>query len=293
MADPTLIDLLRQGAKAWNDARARGLVPRRPDLSNADLQGIRLIGVDLDEVDLSYADLTGAVLPYASLRSATVAHANLTRAILASAKTIGADFTGANLSEADLTDSSFDRVNLSGADLRRAKLDRCRLVGASLGQVMTTENLGRAIHIDAIDVFAALPIDRPLSLRFVVDDGEDPRWPRVVILVEGHDVFGLLGHIGFAPSELFSAARPLLPKSPARRIGLYRCYCGEAGCQCVAPVITRVGNEVHWTDFRDFAGAYSTPEVDPQPEGGRALAIPNLRFDLKAYEAAVHRGERL
>lgn len=65
--------------------------------------------------------------------------------------------------------------------------------------------------------------------------------PKVVILVQGHDVFGLLGLIGFAPSELFCLTRPLVPTDPAQRIAVYRCNCGQGGCGCIAPLIKRVG----------------------------------------------------
>ncbi len=293
MADPRLIELLTQGAKAWNAARAQGAVPRHPDLSHADLRGIRLIGIDFDGADLSHADLTGATLPYASFKGATVREALLIKAVLAGTKANDAKLRGANLSEADLTDSTFDGADLTGADLRYAKLDRCRLIDATLIQVLTTGNLDRAIHSSAPEIFAALPSDRTLSLSFAIDNEADPSWPRVVILVEGHDVFGLLGQIGFAPSELFSATEPLVPAEPARRIALYRCNCGEAGCQCIAPLIQRVGDEVHWTDFRDFTGVYVTPETDPQPEGGRSLPIPTLRFDVATYDIAVSRGRLL
>jgi hypothetical protein len=136
-------------------------------------------------------------------------------------------------------------------------------------------------------------LDRTLSLSFSIDNTTDQPTPIVVILVEGHDLFGLLGQIGFAPSELFSPNEPLIPTSAPQRIAIYRCYCGEAGCGCIAPLITRVGDEVHWSDFRDFTGVYTTPEIDTQPAGGRLLPIPTLRFDSADYEAAVHRGTNL
>jgi hypothetical protein len=293
MADPQLIELLKQGAKAWNSARAQGKVPQHPDLSGADLRRVRLIGIDFDEADLSNADLTGAMLPYASLKGATARNALLSGAVLAGATANDADFRGAVLTDADLADSTFDGADLTGADLRRAKVDRCRLVGATLVQVLTTGNLDRAIRSSASEVFVALPLDRPMSLSFAIDNVADASWPRVVILVEGHDVFGLLGKIGFAPSEVFSSTKPLVPTDPAQRIAVYRCNCGEAGCGCIAPVIKRVGDEVHWTDFRDFTGVYITPETDPQPDGGRPLPIPTLRFNNADYDAAIQKGARL
>lgn len=293
MADPHLIELLKAGANAWNSARSEGKVPEHPDLSHADLRGVRLIGIDFDGADLSNADLTGATIPYAVLNRVAARNALMTGAVLAGAKANNADFRGAVFNEADLRDSTFENADLTGADLRHAIVDRCRLVGTTLLCVLTTANLDRAIRDNATEVFAALPPDRPLTLSFAIDYETDNSWPRVVILVEGQDVFGLLGQIGFAPSELFSSTKPLLPTDPPQRIAVYRCYCGEAGCGCIAPLIKRVGDEVHWTDFRDFTGVYITPETDPQPDGGRQLAIPTLRFDSAEYEEAIERGARL
>lgn len=293
MADERHVELLKQGAKTWNAARSQGLVAPRPDLTSADLVAIKLIGVDLDGADLSNADLTGAIIPYARLHGAKLEGAVLRRAVLTGAKANGASLRGADLREADISDSAFDMADFMGADLRHAIVDRCRLVGARLAGVLTAGNLDRAIHDNAAEVFASLPQDRTLSIDFAIDSSSEASERRVAILVEGVDVFSFLGQIGFPPKDLFSPTQPLVPTDPPQRVAVYRCNCGEAGCACIAPVIERVGTEVHWTDFRDFTGVYITPDTDPHPDGGQRLPIPDLRFDACAYEVAISRGRLL
>jgi hypothetical protein len=83
--------------------------------------------------------------------------------------------------------------------------------------------------------------------------------------------------------------RVLLPASPERRVAIYRCTCGEAGCACVAPFICQAGMHVRWTDFRDFTGVYVEPAVESNPPGGAALPLPELVFDADQYRAEVER----
>lgn len=127
-----------------------------------------------------------------------------------------------------------------------------------------------------------------IKIRFDIDV-DRPDWPVATILIDGHDVLGLDGSLGFDPGDLLSPENPLLPIHPPRRIAVYRCSCGEAGCGCIAPIVLDAGDEVHWQDFRDFTGVYAKPYTADSPSGGTKLGIPDLRFDSRQYRAEVAR----
>ncbi len=290
MADLALIELLSSGFKTWNAARANREMTMEPDLSGADLRDVRLVAFDLSGANLLGSLLAGGELTSAVLDRATLDDADLTDAKLAGVKARGASFRGAVLRNADLRDANFEGADLLDADFTGARLDKCRLVRARLDGALFDGNLANALVDDPAEMFASLPSDRPLEIRFRVDvDSGQEDWPRVTILVEGRDLFGLDGSIGFDPDDLFAKSEPLIPSNPSRRIAVYRCSCGEAGCGCVAPLVMRVGEEVHWSDFRNFVGVYSRPETSFSPEGGSTLPIPTLRFDSAQYEAEVER----
>jgi uncharacterized protein YjbI with pentapeptide repeats len=151
MANADHLEMLRQGADAWNAWRVKepSLKPdlSRADLSRANLSGANLSGAVLIEADLSGANLSGAVLieadlPGAYLRRAMLSGANLSGAVLSGVILSGADLSrailsGANLSgavliEALLIEAKLIGVNLSSADLHRAILIRANLSGAIL-----------------------------------------------------------------------------------------------------------------------------------------------------------------
>jgi uncharacterized protein YjbI with pentapeptide repeats len=89
MADERHIDLLHQGAVAWNAWR-QGQPRTTPDLSGAPLRGLDLSGVDLSDADLSDADLRGTVLRGARLVRAHLNRANTFKAVLDDADLAGA-----------------------------------------------------------------------------------------------------------------------------------------------------------------------------------------------------------
>lgn len=293
MADPALLELLGRGVKDWNSARRQGTIPTRPDLSEADLRGARLIAFDFSATNLAAANLAGARLTGAILDQAVLDSADLTGASLQGAKLRAASLHNTILRAADLRDADMSGADARNADFRDSRLDKCRLVHARLEGAMIGPNLSSAIVDDAASTFSSLPADRSVSIEFRIDAKEaHVDWPNTTILIEGKDVFGLDGKIGFDPDDLFSPSEPLVPTDPPRRVAVYRCSCGEPGCGCVAPVIVRVGEEIHWRDFRDFTGVYAQPDSDPAPEGGTPLPIPTLRFDAVAYEAEVERASR-
>jgi uncharacterized protein YjbI with pentapeptide repeats len=122
MADPQQLDILKKGARSWNQWRSAnpqlvnpirdhrfGSFPVGPAdaTSGLDLRGAWLNGEDLRDADFSGTDLRSANL-------------------------IGADLSKANLSGADLREAHLNYVNLNGADLRSADLRLSDLRGAVL-----------------------------------------------------------------------------------------------------------------------------------------------------------------
>ena len=91
MAIDEQVELLKQGARAWNAWRMK-----QPEAA-VDLSGAALRGLELKEADLSNADLLDADLRGADLRSAILAGAHLEGANLFKAMMDGADLTEANL----------------------------------------------------------------------------------------------------------------------------------------------------------------------------------------------------
>jgi hypothetical protein len=89
-----------------------------------------------------------------------------------------------------------------------------------------------------------------MRLKIVLRDPARPSYPQVTILIDGDDILGRLngGFIGFDPAQILDSGA-LLSKDPPRRVAVYRCTCGEAGCGCIAPVIEQIEDRVRWTDI--------------------------------------------
>jgi uncharacterized protein YjbI with pentapeptide repeats len=135
MANPKHLEILKQGAKAWNEWRDS--IHVTPSLEYAQLAGADLPGVDLSEAELRGASLSGANLsqarlPLANLTGATLREADLQGAYLVCAGLCGADLRGANLAGAQLGGADLDRADLSKANLSGTKLDGTGLVWADL-----------------------------------------------------------------------------------------------------------------------------------------------------------------
>jgi uncharacterized protein YjbI with pentapeptide repeats len=106
MADKTQLAMLRSGVSEWNAWRMAH-ADVRPELSDAHLYGLDLIGANLGEADLRRADLRGT---------------NLSDALL-----IGAHLEGANFFKATLDRADFAGANLIGAlFLQREQLTAAR-----------------------------------------------------------------------------------------------------------------------------------------------------------------------
>jgi uncharacterized protein YjbI with pentapeptide repeats len=129
----------------------RGIDLRGANLSGADLSGTDLSGANLCDVDLRGADLSGANLSGALLRRANLRRTSLSRACL-----IGANLQDAALSNSDLIGASLNGANLCRADLGLADLSLADLRSASLDGAdlsladLRSANLGGAILDGAI-----------------------------------------------------------------------------------------------------------------------------------------------
>jgi hypothetical protein len=133
-----------------------------------------------------------------------------------------------------------------------------------------------------------------LQLRFLVPS-DRPDWPVVQILVDGHEAFvdQLPEWQGFDPEDILGDRSPLLPEDLGRRVAVYRCSCGIAGCGVIAPVImpSPDGKRVSWVDFRDYTGVFDGPIAaqDSDRFEGRPWPIQDLDFDRGQYVAEIRR----
>jgi uncharacterized protein YjbI with pentapeptide repeats len=104
------LDLLKQGAEAWNQYRKEsGAVPD-------------LAGASLDWINLYHADLSGANCKAASFVNASFNGVNLS----------GADLENAFGPESNFSGCNFENANLKGAKLMRSTLDASRFKGAQV-----------------------------------------------------------------------------------------------------------------------------------------------------------------
>jgi uncharacterized protein YjbI with pentapeptide repeats len=164
MANPDHVELVRRGADAWNEWR-RANPSVTPDLSHAELTGLRLAGINLQEANLDHADLSacflrevnlrGAHCPYAVFRGASLVYgvgeeADFTNAVLEQAwlvggqwqrarfkqvAAIGVNFQQAGLQSADFTEffthgGSFIIADATGADFSKAYVAWCGMYDA-------------------------------------------------------------------------------------------------------------------------------------------------------------------
>jgi hypothetical protein len=132
-----------------------------------------------------------------------------------------------------------------------------------------------------------------LQLRFHVLGDRIDR-PVVQILVDGREAFvdQVPGWIGFDPADLLGEESPLWPEDLGRRVAVYRCSCGIAGCGVIAPLIVPSpdGRRVSWVDFRGYVGVFDGPTVAGAPRSeGSPWPIQDLHFDRGAYLAEVAR----
>ncbi len=129
MANQEHLDILKQGVEVWNKWRKDN--PRiRPDLTLANLFGMRLSGVDftgarLSRASLSHANLSLANLFDAKLDGVSLDEANLTRT----------NFIGTLLFRANLSEASLNMTNFSMMDLIKVNFSNATVIYASFGDV--------------------------------------------------------------------------------------------------------------------------------------------------------------
>lgn len=114
MANSEHLSILKQGVQVWNQWREECL--DTPDLQNADLHEIVLMGVNMKD-----ANLKGANLSYANLMRADFTWADLTQADLTWANLTATNFNDANLEGANLTTATCRSTVFANVDFRRVK----------------------------------------------------------------------------------------------------------------------------------------------------------------------------
>lgn len=92
------------------------------DLSDANLEGVHVLGADLRGANLQGADLTEANFEGADLTGANLKDANLTAAYLTNATLDRADLTNANLSSARLYNAATFGAILNGINIQNAEI---------------------------------------------------------------------------------------------------------------------------------------------------------------------------
>lgn len=91
------------------------------DLSDANLKGAHLMGIDLADAKLWGVNLEDTLLMGAFLMGAELWHSNLEGAILAGAILMGADLSDACLTNADLEGAELEDAQLAGAQMKNVK----------------------------------------------------------------------------------------------------------------------------------------------------------------------------
>ncbi|NET32406.1 MAG: hypothetical protein F6K19_10410 [Cyanothece sp. SIO1E1] len=115
------------------------------NLSNAKLNAICGAGANLSQANLARSGLNGANLTRAILTGADLSQASMLRADLVRAEMSHSNLRDANLSEANLKEGQLQQANLNGANLSRADMRSCSLMAANLEQArLPGANLNRA-----------------------------------------------------------------------------------------------------------------------------------------------------
>lgn len=134
-------------------------------------------------------------------------------------------------------------------------------------------------------------MERLHRLEIRVVPGESADHPQAVLLVDGEDVLAGNGHRGFDPERLLHKGDPLVPVSSPRRVVLYHCGCGVAGCSGRACVISESDGVVRWSGFRLFVGLDYPLDDSLADEEGRPDDLPDIAFEAAQYRAEVERAK--
>jgi len=146
MANTEHLEILKHGVGTWNEWRKKN-----PDILPY-----------LTDADLSGTDLSGINFRYAHLSRVNLHLTNLSRADLIGALLNGSDLTGADLNRANLPGVKFGSANLSGANLQRSELiytifQNTTLSGADFtgsrwgGTILSEVDLSEVIGLEAVE----------------------------------------------------------------------------------------------------------------------------------------------
>lgn len=111
------------------EADLRGTDLRGMNLRRALLVGAKLARADLTGANLNEADLTRASLKFANLSRADLRRANLFKALLGESNATEADFTRANLNSCELSKATLTRASFLEADFNKATLGEAIVLG--------------------------------------------------------------------------------------------------------------------------------------------------------------------
>ncbi len=177
MADEKLMEILWQGAEAWNRWRAEnnyGVIDlRKADLFKATLRGVNLRDVELYGANIGEADLSGADLSGANLCKVNLEKTNLESVDLSETDSREADLRRANLKGAYLVRSSLIEANMGGADLRGANLSGADLVRTNLREADLRE-----VDLSVADLSEADLVGADLRWTNLVE--ADLRWTNLI-----------------------------------------------------------------------------------------------------------------
>jgi len=142
--------------------------------------------------------------------------------------------------------------------------------------------------IRRLDLTVGYPTDWP---------HDDPEFPGVKILVDGHDLLTWAGshgpYRGPWPPALLEDESPLLPVGRPRRVSLYSEGTMEPDEGNITAVVAAAKQHVIWSDFRecpaDTAVDASGMEFGLLPPGCSPVSVPDLVFDRDQYLAEVLR----
>jgi len=142
MANEEQLSILKQGLQEWDKWRLENIEIKNgystgkykvtADLSEANLSGLDLSGVDFHGANLRETDLSGAKLEHADFIEADLTNAKLNNAKLFDAEFYGANLIGTELKKAGLLRTNFVYANLGEANLEQAVLHTTFFVSANL-----------------------------------------------------------------------------------------------------------------------------------------------------------------
>lgn len=112
-----------------------------------------------------------------------------------------------------------------------------------------------------------------------VDEGTSVYGRQLLIAIDDSLELRHWGGLGMEPDLLLNPGMPLVPGDTGEPVDVVvqRCGCGDVGCASLTAAITRDGDTVHWSNFRDHRGP-----VDLGP----------FTFDAAEYESEVRRAHQ-